>query len=138
MTFTVRAVTDADIPAVIEIWTRAGVTRPWNDPEKDIAFARSAPHATILVGLIDDVPAATVMVGEDGHRGWVYYVAADPDRHGKGLGRAMMAAAEDWLKARGVWKLQLLVRGDNLKARGFYEALGYKLVDTVLFQKVIG
>lgn len=134
----IRDVTDADIPAVIGIWTRAGVTRPWNDPEKDIAFARKAPHATILVGLVDDVPAATVMVGEDGHRGWVYYVAADPDRHGEGLGRAMMAAAEDWLKARGIWKLQLLVRGDNLKACGFYEALGFKVVDTVVFQKVIG
>jgi ribosomal protein S18 acetylase RimI-like enzyme len=138
VSFTVRAVADADVPAVIDIWTRAEVTRPWNDPEKDIAFARSAPHAAILVGLIDDVLAATVMVGEDGHRGWVYYVAADPHLHGKGLGRAMMAAAEDWLKARGIWKLQLMVRGDNLKARGFYEALGFKQVDTVVFQKVIG
>lgn len=137
MNVTIRAVTDDDIAAVVDIWTRAGVVRPWNDPDQDIAFARKAPHATILIGLIDNLPAATVMVGEDGHRGWVYYVAAAPEQRGRGLGRAMMAAAEDWLKQRGIWKLQLMVRGDNHKVRGFYEALGFKAVDTVVFQKVI-
>jgi ribosomal protein S18 acetylase RimI-like enzyme len=131
-------ITDADIPEVIDLWTRAGVTRPWNDPVKDIAFAQAAPHAVILVGRNDKAIIATAMVGEDGHRGWVYYVAADPDRQGKGLGRAMMAAAENWLKLRGVWKLQLMVRGDNLEAKGFYQALGFREVDTVVFQKVIG
>lgn len=138
MNLAIGAITDADTPAVIDLWTRAGVTRPWNDPVTDIAFARAAPHAAILVGRINDAIAATVMVGEDGHRGWVYYVAADPERQGAGLGRAMMAAAEGWLRARGIWKLQLMVRGDNRKAKGFYEALGFREVDTIVFQKVIG
>jgi ribosomal protein S18 acetylase RimI-like enzyme len=79
----------------------------------------------------------SAMVGEDGHRGWVYYLACHPEHQGAGIGRAMMMAAEAWLMERGVWKVQLLVRGDNVGVRAFYERLGYRLVDTVLMQKVV-
>jgi GNAT superfamily N-acetyltransferase len=37
----------------------------------------------------------------------------------------MMAAAEDWLRARGVWKVNLMVRTGNAPVLGFYDALGY-------------
>ena len=80
---------------------------------------------------------ATVMVGEDGHRGWVWYVVADPALKGIGLGRFVMAAAEAWLAARGVWKVQLLVRQDNVAVKQFYEHLGYADVHSTCFQKVI-
>jgi ribosomal protein S18 acetylase RimI-like enzyme len=68
--------------------------------------------------------AASVMVGCDGHRGWVYYLAVAPERRRAGLGRRMMDAAEAWLRARGAPKIQLMVREDNKDALGFYEALG--------------
>jgi ribosomal protein S18 acetylase RimI-like enzyme len=64
------------------------------------------------------------MVGSDGHRGWVYYLAVAPARRRAGLGRTMMDAAEAWLRARGAPKIQLMVREDNEAALGFYEALG--------------
>ena len=137
MSLAITEICDADIPAVVDLWTRAGIARPWNDPVKDIAFARAAPHATVLVGKSEDAVTASAMVGEDGHRGWVYYVAIAPEQQGKGLGRAIMQAAEGWLKARGIWKMQLLVRGDNAQARGFYENLGFVMNDTVMFQKMI-
>jgi len=133
----IRPIEDADLPAVIALWTDAGVSRPWNDPRKDIAFARASPQSEILVGVAGGRIAATAMVGEDGHRGWVYYVAAAPDLQRGGLGRAMMDAAEAWAAARGVWKLQLLIRGDNVGAKGFYERLGYRDTGTVCMQKVI-
>ncbi len=133
----IRVIADADIPRVVALWHASGITRPWNDPLQDIAFARRGPHSTILVACADGEIAGTVMAGEDGHRGWVYYVAADPTRQGDGVGRAVMAAAEDWLAKRGVWKVQLMVRGDNSAVQAFYSHLGYKLVDTVTFQKVI-
>jgi hypothetical protein len=66
-----------------------------------------------------------VLVGHDGHRGWVYYVSVDPDHRNKGYGRAIMQAAEDWLRARGILKLQLMVRGDNAKVNAFYQSIGY-------------
>jgi ribosomal protein S18 acetylase RimI-like enzyme len=135
--YAIRAISDDDIEKVVALWHAAGVARPWNDPRKDIAFARRNPHSTLLVAEMEGDVVATVMVGEDGHRGWVYYVAADPIHQGKGLGRAMMSAAEDWLTKRGVWKLQLLVRAENAKVIEFYEHLGYRDTSTVCLQKIL-
>ncbi len=134
----VRDIIDADIPAVTALWHASGVARPWNDPATDIAFARKGPHSTVLVGERNGTVVATAMVGQDGHRGWVYYVAADPELQRTGLGRSIMTAAETWLKARGIWKVQLLVRADNAKAKAFYERLGYHDTQAACFQKVIG
>ncbi len=137
MTIHIRAVADGDIDQVIALWSASGVLRPWNDPVKDIAFARCGPHATVLVAIEADEVIATAMVGEDGHRGWVYYLAVSPDRQGGGLGRAMMDAAEQWLRRRGVWKMQVLVRADNAKVAEFYEHLGYRNAKVSCFQKVL-
>jgi len=133
----IRGIRDDDIEQVVALWQAAGIARPWNDPVTDIAFARKGPHSTVLVAERDGRVSATAMVGEDGHRGWVYYVAADPALQGSGLGRLIMAAAEAWLAARGVWKVQLLVREDNARVKDFYEHLGYRDVRSSCFQKII-
>lgn len=131
----IRAVEDADIDQLVALWRACGLTRPWNDPLEDIAFARGATNAVILVGVSEGAVVASAMVGHDGHRGWVYYVAADPARQGEGAGRAIMSAAEDWLRSHGVWKVQLLVRKDNSLVVSFYEHLGYRISDTICMQK---
>lgn len=117
--------TDGDIDAIVALWTRCDLTRPWNDARADIALARSSANAAILVGRAEGKIAAAVMVGHDGHRGWFYYLAVDPDLRGRGYGRAMTQAAEQWLRARGIVKVMLMVRPDNTKVQGFYTALGY-------------
>jgi ribosomal protein S18 acetylase RimI-like enzyme len=132
---TVTAVEDADIPAVVALWERCGLTRPWNEPQADIARARGKSNSDILVGRDGPTVIATVMVGHDGHRGWVYYVAVDPDQHKQGYGRAIMAAAEHWLRDRGVEKLQLLVRADNTQVQAFYETLDYDQQERVIYAK---
>ena len=75
------------------------------------------------------------MAGHDGHRGWVYYLAVDPDHRHKGHGRAIMQAAEQWLRQRGIEKLQLLVRPDNGRIKTFYRSLGYFEQERVLYAK---
>jgi ribosomal protein S18 acetylase RimI-like enzyme len=131
----VTPIADADVPAVITLWERCGLTRPWNDPGSDIAFARKGENATILIGRNDNTMVATAMVGHDGHRGWVYYVAVDPDVQGKDFGRAIMAAAEDWLRGQGVVKAMLMVRPDNTKVKAFYDRLGYETQERVIYAK---
>ncbi|WFU58099.1 GNAT family acetyltransferase [Bradyrhizobium pachyrhizi] len=131
----IAPITDADIADVVALWQACGLTRPWNDPAADIALARRGPNSAVLVGRDDNAIMATAMVGHDGHRGWVYYVAVDPNRRGKGLGRTIMAAAEDWLRAAGVPKLQLLVRRENAKAGAFYQSLGYDESTSVMLAK---
>jgi ribosomal protein S18 acetylase RimI-like enzyme len=131
----ITAIEDADTPEVIALWQRCGSTRPWNDPAADIALARKETNSTVLLGRSDGALVASVLVGHDGHRGWVYYVTADPEHRFKGYGRAIMSAAEDWLRARGIAKLQLMVRKDNPKVHAFYQSIGYYNQETVTFAK---
>jgi ribosomal protein S18 acetylase RimI-like enzyme len=132
---TIADIRDADVATVIALWQACGLTRPWNDPTSDIALARREPHSTVLIGRDGDAIVATAMVGHDGHRGWVYYVATDPDRRARGYGRAIMNAAEDWLRATGIAKLQLMVRRENAKAGAFYQSIGYAEAQTIVFAK---
>jgi GNAT superfamily N-acetyltransferase len=80
---------------VVALWQRYGSTRAWNDPAGDIALARKETNATVLLGRNDGALVASVLVGHDGHRGWVYYVTVDPDHRFKGYGRVIMTAAEN-------------------------------------------
>lgn len=123
--------------AAVALWRACGLTRPWNDPHADLELALASAASTVLAGRRGDVLVATVMVGCDGHRGWVYYLAVAPEARRGGHGRAMMHAAEDWLKACGAPKLNLMVRGDNAAAVGFYEAIGYSRSDVMVLQKVL-
>jgi ribosomal protein S18 acetylase RimI-like enzyme len=131
----IATIKDSDIPEVIALWQRCGSTRPWNDPAADIAMARKEPNSTVLLGRNSESLVASVLVGHDGHRGWVYYVTVDPDHRFKSYGRAIMSAAEDWLRTRGIEKLQLMVRGDNAKVQAFYQSLGYVEQERVVFAK---
>ena len=131
----IAPIVDADIADVVALWEACRLTRPWNDPAADIALARKGSNATVLIGRDAGSIAATVLVGHDGHRGWVYYLAVDPDRRHQGYGRVMMDAAEDWLRRRGIEKLQLLVRADNRQVKDFYQSLGYSEQERVIFAK---
>ena len=122
----IRPIEDKDIAQVIALWEKCGLTRAYNDPLRDLEFALSGPSSEILVGEENGVLIASALVGFDGHRGYVYYVACDPDLAGRGYGRAIMQATETWLKERGVWKLNLMIRETNTKVIGFYEAIGYE------------
>ena len=131
----IAEIADADLAAVIALWQACGLTRPWNDPAADIALARRGANSTILISRDGGAIIATAMVGHDGHRGWVYYVAVDPDRRGKGHGRAIMNAAEEWLRQAGIAKMQLMVRSDNTRVQAFYEAIGYDEQERILYAK---
>ena len=131
----IAAIEDADIADVIALWQRCGLTRPWNDPAADIALARKQQNAAVLAGRDGSDVVASVLVGHDGHRGWVYYVAVDPDHRHKGFGRVIMDAAENWLRVRGIEKLQLMVRPDNSQVQAFYQSLDYFEQERIVYAK---
>ena len=132
----VRPYRQSDREDLIALWKTCGLTRPWNDPEKDIKLAISGPTSTILVGVDEaDKVGASVMAGFDGHRGWLYYVAVSPDLQGSGMGRTLCTHAETWLKTIGCTKVEVIMRGENTKVRGFYDQLGYFYEDRVLMAK---
>lgn len=116
----------SDEAAIVALWQAAGLTRPWNDPHADFRQALDNPTSTVLVTRQDGGVAGAVMVGFDGHRGWVYYLGVHPESRRAGIGAALMAAAEDWLKRRDCPKIMFMVRSDNAATKAFYAALGYE------------
>ena len=115
----------ADTEAVIALWDRCGLIRSWNDPHKDIERKMSVPVGAFWVGLLDNRLIASVMVGYDGHRGSVNYLAVDPDYAGNGVARHLMARTEAFLIELGCPKINLCVRHDNEAVLAFYDGLAY-------------
>jgi ribosomal protein S18 acetylase RimI-like enzyme len=132
-----REISDGDVERVVVLWKDCGLTRDWNDPYKDIRFARANGNSAVLVGEMDGQVVASVMVGHDGHRGVLYYLAVDPAFQKRGFGKAIHAAAVDWLRQRGVWKINLMVRAENKAVSGFYESLGYAVNPVLSYGKRI-
>ena len=104
-------------------------------PRKDIARKLLVQPELFLVLEEEGRVAGTAMVGFDGHRGWVYYLAVDPAFQGRGFGRLLMAEAERLLTDLGCPKLNLQVRAGNEAVTGFYDALGYGRDDVVNLSK---
>ncbi len=131
----IRALAAGEHAAVIELWRRCGLLRPWNEPRADIERCRAAPSGELFVGLEGGWLCAALMCGGDGHRGWLYYLAVDPARRRRGYGRAMVRHAEGWLAAAGVPKVELMVRPDNREVTSFYERLGYAVEPRVVLAR---
>ncbi|MEL7333179.1 MAG: GNAT family acetyltransferase [Cyanobacteria bacterium J06560_2] len=122
---TIRPFHLTDESVVVDLWKRVGLTRPWNDPHKDILRKLTVQSEGFLVGEVEGRIVASVMAGYEGHRGWINYLAVDPDCQKLGYGRALMAHAEHWLLAQGCPKVSLQIRKDNLEAIAFYAHLGF-------------
>ncbi len=121
----ITRITDEDVSGAIELWRQCGLTRPWNDPERDISLARACPTAMVFVGKVNDVLVATTLAGFDGHRGWLYYAAVDPCLQRNGIGGLMVRHAEQWLRDSGAPKIHLQIRTENQAVANFYRKLGY-------------
>jgi ribosomal protein S18 acetylase RimI-like enzyme len=139
MRLTVRSALPEDEPSVVELWSACDLVASYNDPGADFRFAKAGACSDVLVGEDETGRiSGSVMVGHDGHRGWLYYVASVPHARGSGIGRQMVQAAEEWLGRRGVVKAQLLVRETNTKVVSFYEHLGFEVAPRVVMSKWLG
>lgn len=68
----------------------------------------------------------TTMAGWDGHRGWLYAVAVDPNLQRSGVGRVLIEHAMEALRDRGCTKVNLQIREGNEEVAAFYESLGFE------------
>ena len=108
--------TDHQSDKVIALWEKCSLTRGWNNPEKDIARKNSDQKGKFLIGKMDAVLMASIMIGYDGHRGSINFLAVDPDFAGADYGKILMAEAERFLLSVGCPKINFCVRTDNDKA----------------------
>ena len=126
---------DDQIDNVIALWKKCGLTLSWNNPEKDIARKNSDKNGKFLIGQIDEVLMASIMIGYDGHRGSANYLAVDPNFSGAGYGKILMAEAERLLILLGCPKINLCVRADNDKVVELYRQRGYAIEPVHLLDK---
>ena len=124
-----------DDEAIVELWRVCGLLHPLNDPHDDIALCQRSGHGALLVGEDAGSLIATCMVGHDGHRGWIYYLAVRPDHRGSSWGRQMVEAAEHWLTERGRPKVQLMIRESNAEVREFYRRVGYQIEPRIIMSR---
>lgn len=127
----IRAYRPSDREHLVALWHLGGLTRVWNDPDRDIdrKVAKDPDHLLVLEA--DDRLIGSVMVGYEGHRGWINYLVVHPDHRGRGLGRVLIREAERRLGALGCPKVNLQVRSSNRSAIAFYRRIGYSVDDVV-------
>jgi ribosomal protein S18 acetylase RimI-like enzyme len=133
--FEIRAYRPGDRDAVLELWKSCDLVRPANDPAKDIARKQKVRGDLLLVGVAGGEVVASAMVGYEGHRGCINYLAVSPLHRKRGFGRRMMEEAERRLRAEGCPKINLHVRSANAAAMAFYKAIGFLQDDVLCFGK---
>jgi ribosomal protein S18 acetylase RimI-like enzyme len=131
----IRAFQSEDEEAVVSLWRRCDLVRPWNDPHKDIRRKLEVKPGWFLVGMLDRRIVACVMAGYEGHRGWLNYLAVEPEHQRHGLARAIVTEAERLLREAGCPKINLQIRTSNQGIIEFYRRLGYATDDVVSMGK---
>jgi ribosomal protein S18 acetylase RimI-like enzyme len=131
----IRPFRAGDESAVIRLWRDCGLIRSSNDPLKDMQRKHSVQPELFLIALLDGRIVASVMAGYEGHRGWLNYLAVTPGRRQTGIGRLMVAEAEQRLRELGCPKINLQVRSANTAAMEFYRRIGFQVDEVVSMGK---
>jgi ribosomal protein S18 acetylase RimI-like enzyme len=133
----IRPACPAEEATIVALWQACGLVASYNDPAEEFRLALGRPNSDILVAISEGRILGSLMVGHDGHRGWLYYVSTHPDARGLGIARRLIGDGEEWLRQRKMRKVQLLVRSTNAAVMAFYDKLGFKPVPSSLMQKYI-
>lgn len=131
----IRPYEPGDQDQVIALWRACGLVHSSHDPSADIAAKLTVQPELFLVGELEGRIVATLMAGFEGHRGWINYLAVEPAQRRKGLGREIMASAEERLRAMGCPKINLQVRQANQEVVAFYRSLGYAVDEVISLGK---
>ncbi len=117
--------------AVVDLWSQCDLIVPQNDPVEDIQKKIDYQPELLFVALLDGELIGSIMVGYEGHRGWINYLAVLPSFQKRGYGRKLVDRAIVELRKIGCLKLNLQVRGANASVVEFYKHLGFKEEDRI-------
>ncbi|MEM0965195.1 MAG: GNAT family acetyltransferase [Verrucomicrobiota bacterium] len=121
----VRPYRDSDQEALVQLWLDCGLIASQNHPIRDIQRKLKVNPEWFLVGVKEDKIVTSCMVGYEGHRGWINYLAVAPSEQRKGYAGKIMKEAERLLREAGCPKINLQVRSSNSQVIAFYESLGF-------------
>lgn len=75
------------------------------------------------------------MAGYDGHRGWIYSLAINPEYRKKGIGSLLLKYAENELKKLNCPKISLQILTSNKEIVDFYKKNGYSIEERISMGK---
>jgi ribosomal protein S18 acetylase RimI-like enzyme len=131
----IRPFRSDDEDAIVELWVACQLIGPHNNPRRDIARKLRVNPEWFLVGELENKIVATCMVGYEGHRGWINYLAVVPEYQKRGIARQIMDEAERLLRQVGCPKINLQVRTANAQVIEFYKTIGFQIDDVVSMGK---
>lgn len=127
-----------DKTQVVALWNDVfGQPTGHNDPAASFDRKLATDDALLFVAADRAVIIGTVMVGYDGHRGWIYSLAVRTEQRRHGVGTQLMHHAESVLTDLGCPKVNLQVILNNPDAVLFYESLGYQAEPRISLGKQI-
>ena len=124
---TIRLMTIADYESVYALWLscRGMGLNGTDDSREGIARFLARNPDTCFVAAEDGRIVGVIMAGHDGRRGYIYHTAVDESMRGRGVGRALVNAALDALKACGITKAALVAFERNETGNAFWERMGF-------------
>ena len=120
---------------VIDLWEKCNLIKSWNDPNKDIDRKLKVNDSLFLIVEFNKVIIGSAMIGYDGHRGSVYYLAVDPEHQRKGVGGMLMKEIEKKLIESGCPKINIFIRNSNIEIKNFYQSIDYEEQDSLVYGK---
>ena len=148
VTFVIRPAKLPDVPAMagllaelFAIETEFKVDRAKQERALRMIIERASAAAWVAEAggrVVGMVTAQTVVsTAEGGESVWIEDVIVKEDLRGKGIGRGLVQAVEQWCAGRGVTRMQLLADGSNEAACEFYPKRGWTRTGMVAFRKII-
>lgn len=131
MAFRIAGYKTEYLDAVVELWRKCDLVVPQNDPVEDIEKKMNFQPNLFFIGLLDGKVIGSIMVGYEGHRGWINYLAVKPENQSHGYGGKLVQKAINELKKIDCQKINLQVRKSNVKVIDFYKNMGFKEDDVI-------
>ena len=132
-----RSYSAQDRDQVISLWQRVlHDDQPHNEASR-VIDAKLAVDEMLFIAEDNGAIIGSAMAGYDGHRGWLYSVAVDPQHRRNGIGRELLKLAIRTLKSVGCVKVNLQVRATNSQVVEFYESLDFAVEDRISMGKLL-
>ena len=130
-----RPLTIQDYDSLVALWGRAGLNyrRQGRDSRESLARQLEGGKVAILGAEADGRLIGSVMVSDDGRKGWINRLAVDLRYRRQGLGARLIAAAEEELKGRGMTVMAALIEVENAPSIDLFAKVGYLFDEGILY-----
>jgi ribosomal protein S18 acetylase RimI-like enzyme len=127
----------SDNSSLIELWHKVFIDDPPHNEPSQVIGAKLRVDDLIFVAEGNGGIIGACMAGYDGHRGWLYAVAVDPDHRRKGIGAQLVNYSLQALRQLGCIKVNLQIRSTNTEIADFYHSLGFSVEDRISMGRFI-